>query len=53
MKMKEEMTGKVVEVENDSRYGVYYDVSNTSEDLTMLLEKYHGKTVKVVIEVIE
>jgi hypothetical protein len=53
MDMKEEMTGKVVEVENDSRYGVYYDVSNPSEDLTMLLEQFHGKIVKVTIEVIK
>ncbi|AJA41486.1 hypothetical protein AXJ14_gp167 [Geobacillus virus E3] len=50
--MKEEMIGKVVEVEDDSRYGYYYDVSNKDGDLTYLLKKYHGKTVKITIEVI-
>jgi hypothetical protein len=47
---KQEFTGKVIEIEDNSRYGYHHIVDNDS--LNKLLEELHGKTVKITIEVI-
>jgi hypothetical protein len=49
--MESGYVGKVIEMEDNSRYGYHYIVDNNQ--LNDLLEKLHGKTVKVIIDIVE